>query len=37
MFIAAPTEDDDMETVLDVDRCEHEFNSGRQHLLLDMK
>lgn len=36
LFITAPTEDDDMETILDTDRCEHGFNSGRQCLLLNM-
>lgn len=35
-FIAAPTEEDDMETILDTDRCEHGFNSMRQGLLLNM-
>lgn len=35
-FIAAPTENDDMETILDTDRCEHGFTSVRQCLLLNM-
>lgn len=35
-FTAAPTEDDDMETILDTDRCEHGYNSVRQCLLLNM-